>query len=42
MRYSEALNKGYWQDEVLEKLVAQGIDAKSSLDEIKKGAEKFL
>ncbi|MFY0674760.1 MAG: FAD-dependent monooxygenase [Bacteroidia bacterium] len=42
MRYSDALSKGYWQDGVLEKLVAQGIDANSSLDDIKKGAEMFL
>ncbi|MGB0431408.1 MAG: FAD-dependent oxidoreductase [Bacteroidia bacterium] len=42
MRYSDALNKGYWQNDVLEKLVAKGIDANSSNDEIKREAEKFL
>lgn len=42
MRYSDALSKGYWQDGVLEKLVSEGIDANSSLDDIKNGAEQFL
>lgn len=42
IRYSEALSKGDWQNDVLEKLVAQGISADSSADEIKASVEPHL
>lgn len=42
VRYSEALSKGDWQNEVLEQLVAKGISVDSSSDEIRDAVTPFL
>lgn len=42
IRYSDALAKGDWQNEVLEKLVAKGISASSNNDEISESLKPFI